>query len=240
LVDLRQGMEQAHDPRVLNAGHGTGLENEVMEKPHMHGVRVGSCAQGGWSMGISIRSLTGLAFASLAVGMLLSGTPARAARVQDVGSVERIDVTDYGIYTAEKSDAVTKGKNPRHYAVENVAIVSMTDTVQALPRVKFGLRYRIIGQPLDGSVTVRIVVKYPPQGVVNPKTGILHDFTYTVTDHVGGVYSFAGYSADETWELVPGVWTLQLWVADKMYVEKAFTMVPKPSQEAVVLHPVAN
>jgi hypothetical protein len=47
------------------------------------------------------------------------------------------------------------------------------------------------------------------------------------------LYSFAGYSADETWELVPGVWTLQLWVADKMYVEKFFTMVAKPSQQAV-------
>jgi hypothetical protein len=172
--------------------------------------------------------------------MLLSGTPARAARVQDVGSVERIDVTDYGIYTAEKSEATTKGKNPRHYAVENVAIVSMTDTVQALQRVKFGLRYRIIGQPLDGSVTVKIVVKYPPQGAVSPKTGLLHDFTYTVTDHIGGVYSFAGYSADETWELVPGVWTLQLWVADKMYVEKSFTMVAKPSQEGVVQRSVSN
>jgi len=162
-----------------------------------------------------------------------SSAYAQASRVQQTGGVDRIDVTDYGIYTAEKSEVATKGKNSRHYTVENVAIVAMTDTVQALPNVKFGLRYRIIGDPLDARVTVKIVVKYPPQGVLSPKEAVLHDFTYTVTDHIGGMYSFAGYSADEPWELVPGVWTLQLWVADKMYVEKAFTMVAKPSQQAV-------
>ena len=191
-------------------------------------------------MRATIRSFARLALASMAIGLLLSGSHAQAAKLPDIGSVERIDVTDYGIYTAEKSEATPKTKNLRHYAVENVAIVSMTDTVQALPRVKFGLRYRIIGDPLDARVTVKIVVKYPPQGVVSPKTGLLHDFTYTITDHIGGMYSFAGYSADEAWELVPGVWTLQLWVGEKMYVEKSFTMVPKPSQEVAVQRPVSN
>ena len=192
-------------------------------------------------MRATLRSFARLAFASVAIGLFLSGSHAQAAaKLPDIGSVERIDVTDYGIYTAEKSEAAPKTKNLRHYAVENVAIVSMTDTVQALPRVKFGLRYRIIGDPLDTRVTVKIVVKYPPQGVVSPKTGLLHDFTYTVTDHIGGMYSFAGYSADEAWELVPGVWTLQLWVGEKMYVEKSFTMVPKPSQDVAVQRPVSN
>jgi hypothetical protein len=174
-----------------------------------------------------------LALACSVTVMIATGTDAQPSHVQQTGGVDRIDVTDYGIYTAEKSEGNTKGRNPRHYAVENVAIVAMTDTVQALPKVKFGLRYRIIGEPLDARVTVKIVVKYPPQGVLSPKEGVLHDFTYTVTDHIGGLYSFAGYSADEPWELVPGIWTLQLWVADKMYVEKSFTMVPKPAQEAV-------
>ena len=167
------------------------------------------------------------------IGVAVSSANAQTTRVQQTGGVDRIEVTDYGIYTAEKAEVTTKGKNSRHYAVENVAIVAMTDTVQTLPKVKFGLRYRIIGEPMDARVTVKIVVKYPPEGVLSPKDGVLHDFTYTVTDHIGGLFSFAGYSADESWELVPGVWTLQLWIADKMYVEKSFTMVAKPSQQAV-------
>lgn len=189
---------------------------------------------------IAIRPTAKLARALLVIGMTLFGANAQAAKLQDIGSVERIDVTDYGIYTAEKSEGATKGKNQRHYAVENVAIVAMTDTVQTLPKVKFGLRYRIIGEPWDARVTVKIVVKYPPEGAASPKDGVLRDFTYTVTDHIGGLYSFAGYSADEPWELVPGVWTIQLWVADKMYVEKSFTMVQKPSQEAAVMRRVLN
>ena len=184
-------------------------------------------------MRVAMNSIVMLALASSMICISQSCANAQASRVQQTGGVERIDVTDYGIYTAEKSEFTIKGKNSRHYAVENVAIVAMTDTVQALPNVKFGLRYRIIGEPLDGRVTVKIVVKYPPQGVLSPKEGVLHDFTYTVTDHIGGLYSLAGYSADEPWEFVPGVWTLQLWVADKMYVEKSFTMVAKPSQQAV-------
>ena len=184
-------------------------------------------------MRVAISLFARLALPAFVIGVALSNADAQPMRAQQTGGVDRIEVTDYGIYTAEKAEVSTKGKNSRHYAVENVAIVAMTDTIQTLPKVKFGLRYRIIGEPMDARVTVKIVVKYPPQGVQSPKEGVLHDFTYTVTDHIGGLYSFAGYSADEPWELVPGVWTLQLWVADKMYVEKAFTMVTKPSQQAV-------
>jgi hypothetical protein len=191
-------------------------------------------------MRAAIRTIARLVLAPLAIGLFLSdGHALAAARVQQTGTVERIDIEDFGIYTAEKTEVMPAGRGARHFTVENVAIVAVTDTVQAVPGIKFGLRYRIIGEPVDAKVNVKIVVKYPPAGAMSPKNGLLHDFTYITAGRIGALNG-AGYSADETWELVPGVWSLQLWVADKMYAEKSFTMVSKPAQEAVSQRREAN
>ena len=84
-------------------------------------------------MRFAVRSFVRVAPASLIIWIALSSAYAQASRVQQTGGVDRLDVTDYGIYTAEKSEVTTKGKNSRHYAVENVAIVAMTAPFKPCP-----------------------------------------------------------------------------------------------------------
>jgi hypothetical protein len=36
---------------------------------------------------------------------------------------------------------------------------------------------------------------------------------------------FSGYDIDDSWELVPGVWTIQLWAGDQKFAEESFTLV---------------
>jgi hypothetical protein len=170
----------------------------------------------------------------LAVGWLaMTGTCSQAARVQVTGSVEEAEVTDYGIYTADKTAASPQLANIVQQPVDNVALIAITNTIPAERGINFGFRYRLVGEPLDSRVTVRIETIFPPAGIMSPKAGLLHSYSYSVTDHIGVRSSFAGYSADESWELVPGTWTMQLWVGDKKFAEQSFTMLPPQGSQAI-------
>jgi hypothetical protein len=163
----------------------------------------------------------------LAAGWLaMTATCSQAARVQVTGSVDDVEVTDYGIYTSEKAAASPQIAGIVQRPVDNVELIAITNTVPAQRGINFGFRYRLVGEPLDSRVTVRIDTIFPPAGIMSPKAGLLHSYSYSVTDHIGVRSSFAGYSADEAWELVPGTWTMQLWVGDKKFAEQSFTMLP--------------
>jgi Domain of unknown function (DUF3859) len=42
-----------------------------------------------------------------------------------------------------------------------------------------------------------------------------------------GAICLLGYGFDNAWEIVPGVWTEQIWYQDRMLAERTFT-VSKP------------
>jgi hypothetical protein len=42
-----------------------------------------------------------------------------------------------------------------------------------------------------------------------------------------GALCLLGYGFDNAWEIVPGVWTEQIWYQDRMLAERSFT-VSKP------------
>jgi hypothetical protein len=162
--------------------------------------------------------------------LLLSGwlllTNAQAG-VQRTGTVQEIDVLDYGTYEAEKIDRITELSGVSRDIVDNVQLLGITNRIPAKVGVKFGFRYFIVGQPLDSRVTLKAIIVYPPAGAVSPKSGLLHTISYPKPGRIGPNVSFVGYSADEPWELVPGIWTVQLWRGDTKFAEQTFTMTPQ-------------
>ena len=159
------------------------------------------------------------------------------AGVQRTGTVQEIDVLDYGMYEAEKIDRITELSGVSRDIVNNVQLLGITNRIPAKVGIKFGFRYIIVGEPLDSRVTLKAVIVYPPAGVVSPKSGLLHTISYPKPGQIGANVSFVGYSADEAWELVPGIWTVQLWLGDKKFAEQTFTMTPQqdataPQQDA--------
>jgi hypothetical protein len=150
---------------------------------------------------------------------------AEAANVALNGTVQQIDITDYGTYEAEKIDRITETSGLARDAVNNVQLLGITNTIPAKVGIKFGFRYTIVGDPLEARVTLKAVIIYPPEGALSPKTGLLHTVSYLKSDRIGASSSFVGYSADDPWEVVPGVWTVQLWVGNKKFAEQSFNMV---------------
>jgi Domain of unknown function (DUF3859) len=139
--------------------------------------------------------------------------------------VERVDVVDHGIYLANKVAGQANELGFSHHAVSDPQLVAITDTIRAELGIKFGFRYSITGTPDDGVVTVKQVTIYPPQGVVSPKAGLLHQSSFSMPVQIISPVLGAGYEIEEPWELVPGVWTIQLWVGDQKLAEHSFTVI---------------
>lgn len=159
-----------------------------------------------------------------AVILLACWRPALGAEAK-APDVQGIDVLDYGIYTADKTASKTNDLGLTHDIVNNIQLVAYTKTISAQIGIKFGFRYTIEGAPEYAKVTVKQVTIYPPAGVMSPTKGLLNTNTFLSTQEIGTTGIFAGYGVNDPWELVPGTWTIQLWIGDRKFAEQSFTLV---------------
>jgi len=147
------------------------------------------------------------------------------ARAQGVAG---IDVTEYGVYTADEEKSSERSSNGvLRNNLTHIRHAATTTTVQAEHGVHFGIRYHIVGSPVGQTVQIKKVTIYPPGGVKSPKSSTpLERSEYMLTRKIGET-SYTDYSFDDPCELVPGSWTIQLWVGERKLVEKQFTVVDK-------------
>jgi hypothetical protein len=84
--------------------------------------------------------------------------------------IDRIDVVEYGIYTANKQgtlsapDTATGDTN----IMTDIHHALTTRNVPAQQGIRFGFRYNLIGEPEGAIVTLHRLLIYPPSGVYNP------------------------------------------------------------------------
>jgi hypothetical protein len=146
------------------------------------------------------------------------------AHGQDVTSIE---VTEYGLYTADQDKGQRNSAGVLRSEVSNIRHAATTTTVPAELGVHFGFRYKIVGSPTGKPIELRKVTIYPPAGLKSPKAPTpLQNSSYTLSRKIGET-SFTDYAFDDPWELVPGPWTIQLWLGDRKLAEKKFTVVVK-------------
>ena len=70
-----------------------------------------------------------------------------------------------------------------------------------------------------------MVLNFPPQGIRNPNTGdIMHTANIAFPNLKIGALCLLGYGFDNAWEIVPGVWTEQIWYQDRKLAERTFTV----------------
>ena len=90
---------------------------------------------------------------------------------------------------------------------------------------QFGIEFRIDGAPAGDGVTLHLVLAFPPQGIRNPNTGdMMHAANIAFPNMRIGMLCVLGYGFDSAWEIVPGVWTEQIWYQDHMLAERTFTV----------------
>jgi hypothetical protein len=141
--------------------------------------------------------------------------------------VDRVDVIKVGIYEVE----IAKRTEDKDIATgfsnwaSKVKNVSETTTIPARLGVRFGFEYLLVGAPQGGTVPIRVVTKFPKQGVRNPQTRTTTYREEIVINKLVGQRGYSGYGFDKEWELVPGTWTLEIWYHERKLAEQSFTVV---------------
>ena len=157
----------------------------------------------------------------LSIVFVLAATVAVTAQ-----TIERVKILDFGIYSrdivsADKNSNVATG---RINISQNFKLVQKTDTVVMKKGTTFGVRYETVGKPKGQQVKLTWVMRFPEQGLVDPKGQHFYANEFA-RDHVIGDESFRAYSLDEPWELVPGEWVFEFWDGPRKVGEQRFKVV---------------
>lgn len=139
--------------------------------------------------------------------------------------VTRADVTEYGIYTA---DLVNAEPAPGAVAgtekiVTGMRLAAQTRTIPAAKGVSFGYRFVLVGAPAGAVAPLRMVTIFPSP-MINPESG---QSSASSENDIGlsiGAVGYAGYSMDNEWEVLPRVWTFQIWSQGRKLAEESFTV----------------
>lgn len=149
--------------------------------------------------------------------------------VADARTDTRVEIFDPGIYQLEVvgTEAAPNTAMGLQSIVRNEKLVEHTICIPARHGTKFGFRYRVLGDPSDGLITLRMVVRYPAGGVRNPSTNKVHDSGEILQPgNAAGMSLYSGYSFDEDWEIVPGTWVFEIWYNEKLLASQKFEVGP--------------
>jgi hypothetical protein len=123
-----------------------------------------------------------------------------------------------GTYTAQSVSAPSRAGQFWHFVSKSTEVAGQVGT-------QFGIEFRIDGNPVGDGVTLHMVLNFPPQGIRNPNTGdTMHTTDIAFPNLKIGALCLLGYGFDNAWEIVPGVWTEQIWYQDRMLAERTFTV----------------
>ena len=159
-------------------------------------------------------------------------------------TVQRVIVVNPGIYELEtKKRMAGENLGDRSWdAVRKLRYVQAATTVPARLCISFGFEYVIIGAPKGTEIPIKMVTNFPDAGLNNPETRKTTRRNETLVGRTIGTRFLRSYTFDKRWELVPGVWTFQLWHKDQKLAEQSFTVTANneaPSEGKCEENPVA-
>jgi len=151
------------------------------------------------------------------------------AHAQDV---QKIEIYEFGSYTAGPDVQIGWSRHGlRQSLVTRADLIQRTDTVVAQIGVNLGFRYRVTGKPGGKPIQMTVVTRFPPPGVLAPNGTVpfvVDEESWTVR---AGENHFLLWPFEKRSDLVPGIWTFELWIDGKKCAEQKFN---------VILPPIAN
>lgn len=131
------------------------------------------------------------------------------------------DIIEYGSFAAAV-EPVRIGAHGYNTS-PSVRHLQTKHTIPAQPGTVFGFTYKLAGSFGQEPLILRQVVIFPPPGLVKPGTGTIHGTEIDAPAKLGEI-GFVGYALQQPWELVPGVWTMELWFGNRELASEAFTV----------------
>ena len=160
----------------------------------------------------------------LLAGLLIIQTFAVPAHAQQVDAVEVVWAGTYRIAGTKAVEDPTAPTGYR-YIAQGVEPLENTDRIPAAIGTRFGVGYRLRGTPAGATVSVQAFWRFPARGLTNPetRTTIFEWKTRELQCRLEAEpFCLMGYPLQHLWELVPGQWTLEVWVEGKKLAERSF------------------
>jgi hypothetical protein len=151
------------------------------------------------------------------LAMVLAPIPALAQ------TADSVQINAYGIYTAQVQTASRDASGVLNSTSTGIHLVTQTTTVPARLGARFGIEFTLSGAPA-GLTTLRKVVTFPAGIVYPPSTTPIYSSDGAISV-ANGTVTYTGWKFDDPWELVPGVWTIQIWDGDRKLAEQQFNVV---------------
>ena len=135
-------------------------------------------------------------------------------------------VTEFGLYRIDVVRVVVDSlaASGNRGTATNIVLIQPTAGLSGKVGTQFGYRYTVDGPVAGDTVQLKLVTRFPPTGVRNPATGTTTFMNQRMVRGVVGASSWTGYSLDDPWEVVPGVWTFEVWYNDKKLISQNFTV----------------
>ena len=156
-------------------------------------------------------------FAALVVTLIA----AAGARAQDV----RIEVTEFGIYAADRASQGRNSAGIGQSTVSNPKLAVSTRNIPGQLGVIFGFRYKVIGPSTGDDVELTKVTTFPSPGLRPPGASAPLPKTERTLRNKIGETRFTSYVLSEEYEVVPGVWTIELWSGGRRLASQSFTVM---------------
>ncbi len=153
----------------------------------------------------------------------------------DAHTVTGAEVVDFGTFEAVRYATPTaprtaSGKINR---TKKERLIAKTTKIEASPGIRFGIRFKLAGEPYGEVVSCTTRVIHPK--LTNPRTGRTTEIDEWQDRTRIGYITYTGYRFDSPWELVPGEWKIQVLHGATVVAEKAFQISVRggTSNEAV-------
>jgi len=136
----------------------------------------------------------------------------------------QIEFTDYGVYTVDRKIQRRDSSGIKEATGSNVRHAAAVRTIPAQFGATFGFRFRVIGQPHDAPIALRGVVKFPSPGMMAPASAApMAEYECMIQTRAGESVYFS-YTIEDSFELVAGAWTMEIWHGDRKLGTQTFEL----------------
>ena len=168
--------------------------------------------------------------------LFLTNTSAYAQAVQ----VERIRFTEYGIYTVDRDVQGRDALGINRAAASNVRHAVTLRTIPAQIGTTFGFRYKVIGGAHGALVELKQIVIFPPPGLFpSPSSKWIKQDQFVLQTRIGET-GYVSYTMEDAFELVPGIWTFEIWQGDRKLATQAFKVITLSPDDQKLIRPAAD
>lgn len=160
-----------------------------------------------------------------ALAALLAIAAACPASAQP-GAVDGAAILNAGIYELDLGRKIA-GRNRSglaHHIVTAKRLNRRATDIPARLCLSFGFEYVILGAPTDVAVPIRMITRFPSPGLRDPETKAVAHRDEIVINRVIGKVHFRSFTLERPSDLVPGLWTFELWYKDRKLAEQSFTL----------------